>query len=108
MALGCGLTFVRGSRGVNYEKFTTVSPKTCKEKKEVSQKIVHFIDTYPFYSRYIYKYVDLHIYDKYMDKSYSPVFLLPKRPLSVRETCIPFFFFFFFFSLSLNFLLQFT
>jgi hypothetical protein len=33
MALGCGLTFVRGNRGENYEKWTTASLKTYKEKK---------------------------------------------------------------------------
>jgi hypothetical protein len=33
MALGCGLTSVRGNRGENYEKPTTGSPKTYKEKK---------------------------------------------------------------------------
>ncbi len=31
MALGCGLTSVRGNRGENYEKGTAGSPKTNKE-----------------------------------------------------------------------------
>jgi hypothetical protein len=37
MALGCGLTSVRGDRGENYEKLTTVSPKKYKEKKNFPQ-----------------------------------------------------------------------
>jgi hypothetical protein len=28
MSLGCGLTYVRGNRGENYEKLTAGSPKT--------------------------------------------------------------------------------
>jgi hypothetical protein len=31
MALGCGLTSIRGNRGENYEKKTAGSPKTNKE-----------------------------------------------------------------------------
>jgi hypothetical protein len=35
MALGWGLTSVRGDRGENHEKRTAGSPKTYKEKKNV-------------------------------------------------------------------------
>jgi hypothetical protein len=38
MALGCGLTSVRGNRGENYEKKAAGLPKTYKEKKR-SEKV---------------------------------------------------------------------
>jgi hypothetical protein len=38
MALGCGLTFVRGNRGENYENEPLVRQKTYKEKKHEGMK----------------------------------------------------------------------
>jgi hypothetical protein len=35
MALGCGLTSVRGNRGKNCEKWTAGSPENNKEKKNI-------------------------------------------------------------------------
>jgi hypothetical protein len=36
MALGCGLTSVKGNRGENYKKGTVGSPKTYKGKNYLS------------------------------------------------------------------------
>jgi hypothetical protein len=57
MALGCGLTSVRGDRGENYEKWTAGSPKTYKEKIsygrhiwQPSQGFVNSIYRFPIYT----------------------------------------------------------
>jgi hypothetical protein len=53
MALGCGLTSVRGNRGKKYEKCAAGSPKTYKEKKIFSIYILYYtsVESYVFAHR---------------------------------------------------------
>jgi hypothetical protein len=45
MALGCGLTSVRGNRGKNYENVPLVPQKHTKKKKMLSTTIYESINT---------------------------------------------------------------